>query len=102
MQLRGDEVVLRRFPCLQCSVGVLCEACRGAAGVRRRVVVDTVEPVEEEDEDEEEVEEEIDDHELGNSDEGDASGDGDESEDDDEEEEEGDSIVWAPFRWMNL
>ena len=91
MQLRGDELVVRRFPCFKCTIGVLCDDCRNAPGIRD---VGTSEAVEEEVvEEEEEVEEEdIDD--VGNSDD-ELSSEDDES--DEEDEDEGDEIVWAPF-----
>ena len=34
LQLRGDEVVAREFPCFTCTMGTICEECMGAEGVK--------------------------------------------------------------------
>ena len=94
MQLRGDELIVRRFPCFKCTIGVLCDECRNAPGIRDRVVTSVTEVEEEEvEEEEEDNEEEIDD--VGNSDE-ELSSEDDES-DEEETGDEGDAIIWAAF-----
>ena len=116
LQLRGDEVVARKYPCFECRLGQLCIECQQAKGVRRRPDVrapprrrEAPDEVENGGEEEEDEEEETDASEILNREEGDNSDVGHLSEDDDggvavveeqdeEEDEEEGSVVWACFR----
>ena len=93
LQLRGDEVVPRRFPCFQCHGGAICDECAAAVGIRGIVDVEppaidvSLPPVfNEEEGDNSDNEDDEDDDE-----------DDDEENDDVETEEDEAVIIWAPF-----
>ena len=107
LQLRGEDLVARRFQCFECSVRTLCDACQTAKGVCGKTATtvassestDDGNEEEERDEEEEDAEREED----GNSDDDESSEDDSEEEeeeegDEEEEEDQQSRVVWAPFR----
>ena len=113
LQLRGDEIVARRFPCTRCRLGILCEECQSAPGIsRRRDVLETPANEEEEEEEDGNDDENISDtdseqdensgDESQSEDEGeDDGGEMEEDEDDGDEERDAGRVVWAAFRSEN-